>query len=142
MVHQGQRVQFPGHGLGTLEVIDEARVTVQLDAGHRIHVPREAAEATLWPLPDAARAAALRTRLLTPAAPSTGTWAERHAAYEAVLRSGTLEDHVELLRATVARGAPTAFGERKLRSALEDDVVAPIAEALGEPPQALRDALG
>ena len=141
MFQSGQRVQFPAQGMGTIERASDEGVVVQLDAGPRLHLSREAAGQTLWSLPTEARAAQLRARLLTPAPPRLGTWAERCERYEATLRDGTLEDYVEALREMLAHGAPSSFGERKMLRTLEDNAVAPIAEALGIPREVVTAAV-
>lgn len=112
---------------------------VRMDEGTRIRVPCEAAEAVLQRLP--ARDEALRwvARLLEPSAPDVGTYEARLQTFLGVVGSRDRAAQVDLLRAMLARGQPPSFGERKQLETLEANVIAVLAEALGEDARTLRE---
>jgi RNA polymerase-interacting CarD/CdnL/TRCF family regulator len=137
----GARVHFPTRGLGTIESEVEregvACILVSLDAGHRIGVPVADAASVLWALPSLERARALEAKLLTPAGPDERSWEERYQAFECAVSEGTLEDCVEELRQSLARGTADSIGERRLRMVLEENALAPVAESLGKDRQTM-----
>lgn len=137
----GDRVHYPAQGLGTIEREAEhegVRIFyLQMDSGNGIGVPIADAATMMWPLPSRERAERLLARLLIPAPADERPWPERYESFEQVMLNGTLEECVEVLRGTLARRTQPSFGEQRIRLLLEDNVIAPIAERLGEDPRAL-----
>ena len=95
-------------------------------------MPLDAVDERVRPLPSPEEAARLKAQLLTPAAPDDRPWTARYRAFERAIRDGGPEDRVELLRGALARREAPSHGERQIHYLLERDLLAPIAESLGE----------
>lgn len=137
----GHRIQYPGRGLGRVERLEDREgvphVVLRMDSGAGLAVPLGSVE-TIWRLPPPEEARRLLERLLQPSAPDSRPFEQRVVAFAAVMENGTREDQVDAYRRWLADGPPRSFGERKRLQVLEENVVRPLAEALGEDEAALR----
>lgn len=137
----GDRAHFPGQGLGRIDREFDREGTrvfyLDMDSGRGIGVPVAEASTILWRLPSTEEATRLRRSLFTSSAPDLRPFQERYEHFVETMKSGTVTDYIALMGPLLARGAPESFGERKLMIQLEDNVTAPIAEALGEDPRGL-----
>ena len=128
----GDRVLWQGQGLGTVQEIEDGKYRISMNGGLTIVVPVAKASTAMHALPTVEEATALRDRLLQPAATDPRDWEARYVDFELTLSDGTLEELAGLSARTYARGKPESFGESRLLMTLEDNVVAVVAEVLGE----------
>jgi RNA polymerase-interacting CarD/CdnL/TRCF family regulator len=138
----GERVVFPGHGLGTVVAIEAGEgapsLVIGMDEGTRIRVPREHAGTTLRRLPLRDEALRYVERLLEPSAADPRGYDERSQTFLEAVTRGDLGEQIDLLRAMLAR-SELSLGERKQHDTLARNVIAVLAEVLGEDAQTLHE---
>ncbi len=138
----GQRVQWPGQGLGSvlgIETREEKELLlVQMDTHRRLGVEVDKARDVLWSLPSRERALSLKKKLFSTAHPDPRELAERYPSIMKILADGSFQDRLDLTRREWARSKERSRGERPIDETLHGDVVAPIAEVLGEDATTLR----